>query len=104
MNFFNVPYKHKYVLLSIKPEYTSAIAKGIKKVEFRKRIFSETVERAFVYSSSPMKKIIGSFLVSHIEKGLQIISGRNIRNADQFLEISFLIIFKTIQLLLELKF
>ena len=49
MNFFNVPYKHKYVLLSIKPEYTSAIAKGIKKVEFRKRIFSETVERAFVY-------------------------------------------------------
>lgn len=67
--FFNVPYKHKYVLLSIKPEYTSAIAKGIKKVEFRKRIFSETVERAFVYSSSPVKKIIGSFLVSHIEKG-----------------------------------
>lgn len=67
--FFNVPYKHKYVLLSIKPEYASAIAKGVKKVEFRKCIFSETVERAFVYSSSPEKKIIGSFLVSHIEKG-----------------------------------
>ena len=67
--FFNVPYKHKYVLLSIKPEYASAIAKGVKKVEFRKRIFSETAERAFVYSSSPVKKIIGSFLVSHIEKG-----------------------------------
>ena len=58
------------ILLSIKPEYASAIAKGIKKVEFRKRIFSETVERAFVYSSSPVKKIIGSFLVSHIEKGI----------------------------------
>ena len=66
--FFNVPYKHKYVLLSIKPEYASAIANGIKKVEFRKRIFSETVERAFVYSSSPVKKIIGSFFVSHIER------------------------------------
>lgn len=67
--FFNVPYKHKFVLLSIKPEYASAIAKGVKQVEFRKRIFSDTVERAFVYSSSPVKRILGSFLVTHIEKG-----------------------------------
>lgn len=67
--FFNVPYKHKFVLISIKPEYASAIAKGWKKVEFRKRVFSDTVERAFVYSSSPVKKIIGSFRITHIEKG-----------------------------------
>ena len=38
-------------------------------VEFRKRIFSSTVERAFVYSSSPVKRIIGSFPISKIQKG-----------------------------------
>ncbi len=66
--FFNVPYKHSFVLLSIKPEYATAIAEGCKKVEFRKRIFSDSVERAFVYASSPVKKIIGSFLVTRIER------------------------------------
>lgn len=67
--FFNVPYKHKYVLISIKPEYASAIVEGRKQVEFRKRVFSDTVERAFVYSSSPVKRILGSFAIKHIEKG-----------------------------------
>lgn len=67
--FFNVPYEHKYVLLSIKPEYATAISKGVKKVEFRKKVFAETVKTAFVYSSFPQKKIIGYFNVLHIEKG-----------------------------------
>lgn len=66
--FFNVSYKHKFVLLSIKPEYAIAIAEGRKKVEFRKRMFADSVERAFVYSSSPVKKIIGSFPVGYIAK------------------------------------
>lgn len=66
--FFNVPYKHKFVLLSIKPEYVEAIVDGRKKVEFRKRIFSDSVERAFVYASSPVKRIIGSFLVDEVAK------------------------------------
>lgn len=67
--FFNVPYTHKYVLLSVKPEYATAISKGIKKVEFRKKVFADTVDVAFVYSSFPQKKIVGSFLIQHIEKG-----------------------------------
>jgi len=67
--FFNVPYQHKYVLLSIKPEYATAISKGLKKIEFRKKIFADTVERAFIYSSFPLKKIIGGFLIQHIERG-----------------------------------
>lgn len=67
--FFNASYQHKNVLLSIKPEYASAISNGAKKVEFRKRLFSDTVEVAFVYSSSPVKKIIGFFHIQHIEKG-----------------------------------
>ena len=67
--FFNVAYEHKYVLLSIKPEYATAILKGMKKVEFRKKVFSDTVKVAFVYSSYPQKKIIGYFKIQHIEKG-----------------------------------
>lgn len=67
--FFNVPYQHKYVLISIKPEYASAILERRKQVEFRKRVFSDTVERAFVYSSSPVKRVLGSFAIRHIEKG-----------------------------------
>ena len=67
--FFNVAYEHKYVLLSIKPEYATAILKGMKKVEFRKKVFADTVKIAFVYSSFPQKKIIGYFKIVHIEKG-----------------------------------
>ncbi len=67
--FFNVAYERKYVLLSIKPVYATAILKGMKKVEFRKKVFAKTVKVAFVYSSFPQKRIIGYFKVRHIEKG-----------------------------------
>ena len=67
--FFNVPYEHKYVLLSVKPEYASAISNGTKKVEFRKKVFVDTVKVVFVYSSFPQKKIIGKFFIKQIEKG-----------------------------------
>lgn len=51
------------VLLSIKPEYVKEIKKGAKKYEFRKSFFRDidNFERVFIYSSSPVKKIIGSF-------------------------------------------
>lgn len=64
--FYNVPYQHKVVLLSIRPEYIKQIIKGIKKVEFRKKIFSKTVKKVVVYSSSPQKRIIGYFEVTKI--------------------------------------
>lgn len=56
------------VLLSIKPIYAEKIITGQKKYEFRKSIFKESshVEKAFIYSSSPMKKIIGYFEVGEI--------------------------------------
>ena len=57
------------VLLSIKPEYVKKIARGEKKYEFRKRIFkSPTINRIFIYSSSPEKRIIGSFQIGSILK------------------------------------
>jgi len=56
------------VILSIKPIYAQAIMNGTKKVEFRKKVFKKTVEKVFVYSSSPEKKIIGYFTVGKIVK------------------------------------
>ncbi|SEJ95963.1 Predicted transcriptional regulator, contains an HTH and PUA-like domains [Propionispira arboris] len=50
------------VLLSIKPKYVEQILSGRKKYEFRKKIFLKPVERVYVYSSSPVKRIVGFFL------------------------------------------
>ncbi len=55
------------ILLSIKPKYIKQILKGCKKYEFRKEIFKERYSNEiFVYSSSPIKKIIGKFKIGKI--------------------------------------
>jgi predicted transcriptional regulator len=54
------------VILSIKPIYAQAIMSGTKKVEFRKKTFKRQVDKIFVYSSSPEKKIIGFFTIKEI--------------------------------------
>ncbi len=64
--FYNVPYRHEVALLSIRPEYAQQIIGGTKKVEFRKKGFSDTVKKVLVYSSSPQKRIVGYFKVTNI--------------------------------------
>lgn len=56
------------VLLSIKPEYVEKIQKGIKRYEFRKLRFRpiKDSEKVFIYSSSPVKRIIGSFRIEEV--------------------------------------
>ncbi|KXS46777.1 MULTISPECIES: restriction endonuclease subunit S [Methanohalophilus] len=55
------------VLLSIKPEYVDEILKGKKKFEFRKSIFKRRdITKVFIYSSSPIKKIVASFEIAGI--------------------------------------
>ncbi len=56
------------VILSIKPKFANAIFAGEKKVEFRKSLFKKKVDRVLVYSSAPVKRIIGSFTISEIIK------------------------------------
>lgn len=51
------------ILLSIKPEYSDRIFAGTKKYEFRRHVASETVEKIIVYSSAPVKKVIGEVAV-----------------------------------------
>ena len=74
------------VLLSIKPKYVEKIVNGEKQYEFRKRIFrNKNVVKAFIYSTSPTKKIVGEFDIGNIIKDspirlwaeLQEVSGIN---------------------------
>ena len=55
------------VLLSIKPEFAKKIFAGTKKFEFRKSIFKyQNINKIIVYVSSPVKKVIGEFLIDKI--------------------------------------
>ena len=58
------------VLLSIKPKYVEEIRKGNKKYEFRKSLFSkkniDKIEKIYIYSSAPVKKIVARFILAVI--------------------------------------
>lgn len=58
------------VLLSIKPEYVEKIFSGKKKYEFRRNIFkNKEIKLIVVYSTSPVKKVIGEFEIEKIVEG-----------------------------------
>jgi len=58
------------VLLSIKPKYVESIMNGEKRYEFRKSIFRrEGIDRVYIYSTSPIKKIVGAFNIGDIIEG-----------------------------------
>jgi len=58
------------VLLSIKPEYVAEMLKGNKKYEFRRLIFkNKKINRIYIYATSPVGKIVGSFAVGKILEG-----------------------------------
>ena len=52
--------------MSIKPQYSSKIADGTKKYEFRKKIAAREIDEIVIYSSSPEKKVIGTVKVKSI--------------------------------------
>ncbi|WP_407355488.1 restriction endonuclease subunit S [Methanolobus sp. WCC5] len=55
------------VLLSIKPTYVDEILAGKKRFEFRKAIFKKKdISKVFIYSSSPVQKIVASFEIAGI--------------------------------------
>jgi type I restriction enzyme S subunit len=55
------------VLLSIRPLYVRRIFDGTKRYEFRRKIFAcRSIERIYIYSSSPVNKLVGVFKASEI--------------------------------------
>lgn len=53
-------------ILSIKPEFVEKIMIGEKKYEFRRKIFKQNVDTVIVYASSPVKAIVGEFIIEDI--------------------------------------
>ena len=47
------------VLISIFPIYANQIFEGVKKVEFRKKIFNADIKKIVIYSTMPIGKIEG---------------------------------------------
>jgi predicted transcriptional regulator len=58
------------VLISIKPQFVQKILSGIKKYEYRKKVFKKTnIDKVYIYASSPNKKIVGFFNYSGYLEG-----------------------------------
>ena len=53
-------------ILSVKPEYATKILSGEKLYEYRKTVFRRTVEKVYIYASSPVCMIVGEFQIDHI--------------------------------------
>lgn len=56
----------KRALLSIHPEHAEAILMGHKGYEFRKVLFKEKVGEVVIYATSPVCRVIGTFVVDEI--------------------------------------
>lgn len=52
--------------MSIKPEYVQGIMSGRKTYEFRKKACKRTVDRIYIYSTVPVKKIVGEAEIESI--------------------------------------
>lgn len=54
------------VLMSINPEYVESIFRGEKKYEFRKKACKRHIDKIVIYSTTPVKKIVGEVEVIDI--------------------------------------
>jgi type I restriction enzyme S subunit len=55
------------VLLSVRPQYAEAIVSKKKKYELRRSVFKrKDIEKVYIYSTSPVSKIVGSFEVEEV--------------------------------------
>jgi predicted transcriptional regulator len=53
--------------LSIKPHFAEAILNGVKKFEFRRKLFKdEKVDTIVIYASKPVAMVVGEFSVDEI--------------------------------------
>jgi predicted transcriptional regulator len=51
-------------LMSIRPQFASAILDGSKTVEFRKRVIANDVRRVIIYTTSPVQAVVGEFTIA----------------------------------------
>lgn len=56
-------------LISIHPEYAEKIFAGKKKLEFRRRWTSRSVETLFIYATAPVQRIVGFAKIARVTTG-----------------------------------
>lgn len=54
------------ILLSIHPKYVENILCGAKKFEYRKRLVSNNIEYIYIYSTSPVMKVVARVKVTDV--------------------------------------
>lgn len=55
------------VILSIKPQFCKHIFDGVKRYEYRKKVFIHSdIDKVYVYASKPISKIVGYFTIDHV--------------------------------------
>ena len=58
------------VLLSINPQHVENIFSGIKRFEFRRKVFARNdVQTVLIYSTRPVGKLVGEFDIAEIVEG-----------------------------------
>lgn len=63
------PTDRRVALLSIHPRFASAILRGAKTIELRRTPLPPEVSHIVLYATSPIRRVVGWFEVSHIERG-----------------------------------
>ena len=59
----------RVALMPIHPRYANAILDGTKGVEFRKRRLAPDIRRVFIYSTSPVSRVVGEFVIEETVVG-----------------------------------
>lgn len=54
------------ILMSIKPEYVEKLFNGTKKYEYRKKKCKKSIDKIIVYSTNPVKKVVGELEIEDI--------------------------------------
>lgn len=54
------------ILMSIKPEYVEKLFNGTKKYEYRKKRCKKNIDKIIVYSTNPVKKVVGELEIEDI--------------------------------------
>ena len=68
--FGDDPSPRRDVILSVKPIYSDKIIRGIKTVELRRRfpVSTDRGLRAYIYSTSPVRAVVGAAEIANVEK------------------------------------
>jgi|WetSurSiteA1Bulk_404760.scaffolds.fasta_scaffold07368_2 predicted transcriptional regulator len=83
------------VLLSIKPKHAESILSGQKKYEFRKTVFRRKhINTVYVYATSPVKKIVGTFRIGDIIEDQPMILWSQLNEVSGLDEFEFFNYFK----------